>query len=88
MGNKKPESLDEQGLWDRGDLELRQQASYPSFSGGGPLKGTVVTDIQGGVKGPNWKHGTGGSADSVEEIEDAHRPGGILTTVSVEQSYV
>jgi len=88
LGSKKPESLDEQGLWDRGDLELQQQASYPNFSGGGPLKGTVVTGIEGGVRGPNSKRGAGDSADSVEESEDAHRPGGILTTVSVEQSYV
>lgn len=88
MGNKKPDSLDEQGLWDRGDLELQQQASYPSFSGRGPLKGIVITGIQGGVRRPSAKHGAGDSADSVDESEDAHRPGGILTTVSVEQSYI
>lgn len=46
-----------------------------------------MTGIEGGVRAPT-KHGAKDSADSVEEIEEANRPGGILTTVSVEQSYV
>lgn len=66
---------------------MQQQPSYPSFSNGGPLKGTVVTGIEGGVRA-SGKTGAKDGTDSMEDVEEANRPGGIMTTVSFEQSYV
>lgn len=86
-------SQDQVSLFDRTDLELRGHPTFKSTRFQSSPIG-VITGIEGGSKRPFEKvekyHGVGDdrSGSEGEEREERRVPGGILTTVRIEQSYV